>query len=109
MADVLGTELSEEKESETELRKRQRRPWDFNRSGKKGVTPELPETLGFFDISAAKREQQESSAGKSEVFEAATGTVKQIQPFLRVFRGDCTITAICFYFVFYSGGYSEIN
>ncbi|XP_027863984.1 transmembrane anterior posterior transformation protein 1 homolog isoform X2 [Xiphophorus couchianus] len=66
MADVLGTELSEEKENEIELKKRQKRPWEeFHRSGKIGITPELPETLGFFDISAVKREQQEVSADPS--------------------------------------------
>ncbi|XP_023184447.1 transmembrane anterior posterior transformation protein 1 homolog isoform X2 [Xiphophorus maculatus] len=66
MADVLGTELSEEKENEIELKKRQKRPWEeFRRSGKIGITPELPETLGFFDISAVKREQQEVSADPS--------------------------------------------
>ncbi|XP_054886380.1 transmembrane anterior posterior transformation protein 1 homolog isoform X2 [Poeciliopsis prolifica] len=66
MADVSGTELSKEKENETELKKRQKRPWEeFHRSGKIGITPELPETLGFFDISAVKREQQEISADPS--------------------------------------------
>uniref|UniRef100_A0A3B3U8T6 Transmembrane anterior posterior transformation 1 n=1 Tax=Poecilia latipinna TaxID=48699 RepID=A0A3B3U8T6_9TELE len=66
MADVSGTELSEEKENEIELKKRQKRPWEeFHRSGKIGITPELPETLGFFDISAVKREQQEVSADPS--------------------------------------------
>ncbi|XP_014866547.1 PREDICTED: transmembrane anterior posterior transformation protein 1 homolog isoform X2 [Poecilia mexicana] len=66
MADVSGTELSEEKENEIELKKRQKRPWEeFRRSGKIGITPELPETLGFFDISAVKREQQEVSADPS--------------------------------------------
>ncbi|MEQ2175934.1 hypothetical protein GOODEAATRI_022788 [Goodea atripinnis] len=64
MAGVSGTELSQEKETEIELKKRQKRPWeDFHLSGKIGITPELPETLGFFDISAVKREQQELSAG----------------------------------------------
>ncbi|KAM4732305.1 transmembrane anterior posterior transformation protein 1 homolog [Anableps anableps] len=63
MADASGTELSEEKENEIDLKKR---PWgDFHRSGKIGITPELPETLGFFDISAVKREQQELSADPS--------------------------------------------
>ncbi|KAM4586436.1 transmembrane anterior posterior transformation protein 1 homolog isoform 2-T2 [Fundulus diaphanus] len=66
MADVSGTELSEEKETEIELKKRQKRPWeDFHRSGKIRLAPELPETLGFFDISAVKREQQELSADPS--------------------------------------------
>ncbi|MEQ2255319.1 Transmembrane anterior posterior transformation protein 1, partial [Ilyodon furcidens] len=66
MAGVSGTELSQEKETEIELKKRQKRPWeDFHMSGKIGITPELPETLGFFDISAVKREQQELSADPS--------------------------------------------
>ncbi|XP_043982454.1 transmembrane anterior posterior transformation protein 1 homolog isoform X2 [Gambusia affinis] len=66
MADVSGNELSEEKENEIELKKRQKRPWEeFRRSGKIGITTELPETLGFFDISAVKREQQEVSADPS--------------------------------------------
>ncbi|XP_047209634.1 transmembrane anterior posterior transformation protein 1 homolog isoform X2 [Girardinichthys multiradiatus] len=66
MAGVSGTELSQEKETEIELKKRQKRPWeDFHMSGKIGITPELPETLGFFDISAVKREQQELLADPS--------------------------------------------
>ncbi|XP_012726294.2 transmembrane anterior posterior transformation protein 1 homolog isoform X2 [Fundulus heteroclitus] len=66
MADVSGTELSEEKETKIELKKRQKRPWDdFHRSGKIRLAAELPETLGFFDISAVKREQQELSADPS--------------------------------------------
>ena len=65
MADVSGTELSEEKETEIELKKRQKRPWDdLHKSGKLGITAELPETLGFYDISAVRREQRETSAGK---------------------------------------------
>ncbi|KAM4555204.1 transmembrane anterior posterior transformation protein 1 homolog isoform 2-T2 [Odontesthes bonariensis] len=60
MADLSGTELSEEKEAEIELRKRLKRPWDdLHRSGKIGITTELPETLGFYDISAVRREQRE--------------------------------------------------
>uniref|UniRef100_A0A3B4ESG0 Transmembrane anterior posterior transformation protein 1 homolog n=1 Tax=Pundamilia nyererei TaxID=303518 RepID=A0A3B4ESG0_9CICH len=51
MADQLGTELSEEKEAEIELKKRQKRTWEgLHKSGKIGITPELPETLGFYDI-----------------------------------------------------------
>lgn len=66
MADLLGTELSEEKEAEIELKRRQKRPWDeLHKSAKVGLTAELPETLGFYDISAVRREQQqEQSAGK---------------------------------------------
>ncbi|XP_041799851.1 transmembrane anterior posterior transformation protein 1 homolog [Chelmon rostratus] len=66
MADLSGTELSEEKEAEIELKKRQKRPWeDLHKSGKLGLTPELPETLGFYDISAVRREQREQSADPS--------------------------------------------
>ncbi|XP_045886788.1 transmembrane anterior posterior transformation protein 1 homolog [Micropterus dolomieu] len=66
MADLSGTELSEEKETETELKKRQKRPWeDLHKSGKIGLTPELPETLGFYDISAVRREQREHPADPS--------------------------------------------
>ncbi|XP_049898815.1 transmembrane anterior posterior transformation protein 1 homolog [Epinephelus moara] len=66
MADLLGTELSEEKEAEIELKKRQKRPWDdLHKSGKIGITPELPETLGFYDISAVRREQRERAADPS--------------------------------------------
>ena len=66
MADLSGTELSEEKEAEIELKKRQKRPWDdLHKSGKIGITPPLPETLGFYDISAVRREQRDLSAGKT--------------------------------------------
>ncbi|XP_070769509.1 transmembrane anterior posterior transformation protein 1 homolog [Enoplosus armatus] len=66
MADLSGTELSEEKETEIEPKKRQKRPWeDLHKSGKIGITPELPETLGFYDISAVRREQREHPADPS--------------------------------------------
>ncbi|XP_005919449.1 transmembrane anterior posterior transformation protein 1 homolog isoform X2 [Haplochromis burtoni] len=66
MADQLGTELSEEKEAEIELKKRQKRTWEgLHKSGKIGITPELPETLGFYDISAVRREQRDLSADPS--------------------------------------------
>ncbi|XP_068448997.1 transmembrane anterior posterior transformation protein 1 homolog isoform X1 [Clinocottus analis] len=66
MADLSGTELSEEKEAEIELKKRQKRPWDdLHKSGKIGLTPELPETLGFYDISAVRREQRAQPADPS--------------------------------------------
>lgn len=92
MADVLGTELSEEKENEIELKKRQKRPWEeFRRSGKIGITPELPETLGFFDISAVKREQQEVSAGNRLVCPAVK---PQIQPL-----NNLKLVLVCFDFL----------
>ncbi|KAM9850190.1 transmembrane anterior posterior transformation protein 1 homolog [Aulostomus maculatus] len=66
MADLSGTELSEEKEADIELKKRQKRPWDdLHKSGKMGVPPPLPETLGFYDISAVRREQRDLSADPS--------------------------------------------
>ncbi|XP_056239319.1 transmembrane anterior posterior transformation protein 1 homolog isoform X2 [Seriola aureovittata] len=66
MADLSGTELSEEKEAEIELKKRQKRPWeDLHKSGKIGLNPGLPETLGVYDISAVRREQRELSADPS--------------------------------------------
>ncbi|XP_037531521.1 transmembrane anterior posterior transformation protein 1 homolog [Nematolebias whitei] len=66
MADTSGTELSEEKDADIELKKRLKRSWeDLHRSGKVGITPQLPETLGFYDISAARREQRELPADPS--------------------------------------------
>ncbi|KAM3612599.1 uncharacterized protein V6R79_010813 [Siganus canaliculatus] len=66
MADISGAELSEEKEAEIGLLKRQKRPWDdLHKSGKISITPELPETLGFYDISAVRKEQQEQPADPS--------------------------------------------
>ncbi|KAL3044503.1 hypothetical protein OYC64_012906 [Pagothenia borchgrevinki] len=66
MADVSGSELSEEKEAEIELKKRQKRPWDeLHKSGKIGITPDLPETLGFYDISAVRRREQREAADPS--------------------------------------------
>ncbi|KAI3351449.1 hypothetical protein L3Q82_020303 [Scortum barcoo] len=58
MAAPLSTELSEEKEPDTEPSRRHLRAWeDLQKSAKLGLTPELPETLGFYDISAVRREQ----------------------------------------------------
>ncbi|KAA8588623.1 transmembrane anterior posterior transformation protein 1 homolog isoform X1 [Etheostoma spectabile] len=60
MADLSGTELSEE------IKKRQKRPWgDLHKSGKIGITPELPETLGFYDINSVRREQRDHPADPS--------------------------------------------
>lgn len=68
MADLSGNELSEEKEADIELKKRQKRPWDdFHKSGKIGVSPQLPETLGFYDMSAVRRQQDDTSTGKRRV------------------------------------------
>ncbi|XP_034073072.1 transmembrane anterior posterior transformation protein 1 homolog [Gymnodraco acuticeps] len=66
MADVSGSKMSEEKEAEIELKKRQKRPWDeLHKSGKIGITPDLPETLGFYDISAVRRREQREAADPS--------------------------------------------
>ncbi|XP_024125732.1 transmembrane anterior posterior transformation protein 1 homolog isoform X2 [Oryzias melastigma] len=67
MADVSGIGLSEQKEVEIELKNRQERRWGgAHRSGKlPRVTPELPETLGFYDISSVRREQRGLSADPS--------------------------------------------
>lgn len=64
MADLSGTQLSEQKGTETEPRIRQRRPWgDMHMTNKVGLTAELPETLGFYDISAVRRERREHPTG----------------------------------------------
>lgn len=64
MAAVSGSQLSEEKRAASEPSPRQRRPWDDLRtSGKIGLTAVLPETLGFYDIDAVRRERQEQAAG----------------------------------------------
>uniref|UniRef100_A0A665U7T1 Transmembrane anterior posterior transformation 1a n=1 Tax=Echeneis naucrates TaxID=173247 RepID=A0A665U7T1_ECHNA len=66
MAALPGSELSEEKEAENELRRRQRRPWDgLHKSGKIGISAGLPETLGVYDIGAVRREQREFPADPS--------------------------------------------
>ncbi|XP_062332109.1 transmembrane anterior posterior transformation protein 1 homolog isoform X2 [Osmerus eperlanus] len=58
MADSLGTGLSDKKESEIKVKKKENLLWDdARRSGKIGITPD-PETLGFYDINAVRREQQ---------------------------------------------------
>lgn len=86
MADQLGTELSEEKEAEIELKKRQKRTWEgLHKSGKIGITPELPETLGFYDISAVRREQRELSAGNCRV--ALLITVRRLKCFQLILGG----------------------
>ncbi|KAM9513885.1 transmembrane anterior posterior transformation protein 1 homolog isoform 1-T1 [Salvelinus alpinus] len=60
MADLLGTGPSDEKESENEDKKEGKRPWDNIPKSEKIVrTPDLAETLGFYDINAVRREQRE--------------------------------------------------
>lgn len=67
MAELSGSQLSEEKRGEPDPIARQRRPWgDLHMSGKIGLTATLPETLGFYDIDAVRREHQEQSAGKRD-------------------------------------------
>lgn len=93
MADQSGTELSEEKEAEIELKKRQKRPWEgLHKSGKIGITPELPETLGFYDISAVRREQRELSAGNCRV--ALLITVRHLKCFQLILGGLWALTLI---------------
>ncbi|XP_077465153.1 transmembrane anterior posterior transformation protein 1 homolog isoform X2 [Stigmatopora argus] len=63
MADASGTELSEEKEKEGDIErknKQQTRAWqDATKSAEKVIiSPQLPETLGFYDISADIRRDQ---------------------------------------------------
>lgn len=68
MADMSGTQLSDDRGGEAEPEKRQERPWgDLPMSGKVGITTELPETLGFYDLSAVKRRQREHLAGTVKV------------------------------------------
>lgn len=68
MADFSGTELSEEKEADNYLKKRLSQQWeDLHKSGDIGLTAGLPETLGFYDLSAFRREQREHSPGKPRV------------------------------------------
>ncbi|XP_038849620.1 transmembrane anterior posterior transformation protein 1 homolog [Salvelinus namaycush] len=60
MADLLGTGPSDEKETEHEDKKEGKRPWDNIPKSEKIVrTPDLAETLGFYDINAVRREQRE--------------------------------------------------
>ncbi|KAI4819236.1 hypothetical protein KUCAC02_004492 [Chaenocephalus aceratus] len=82
MADVSGSKLSEEKEAEIERKKRQKRPWDeLHKSGKIGITPDLPETLGFFDISAVRRrEQREAAAGTQQTVHGIKQPAKNMCP-----------------------------
>lgn len=88
MADQSGTELSEEKEAEIELKKRQKRTWEgLHKSGKIGITPELPETLGFYDISAVRREQRKLSAGNCRV--ALLITLRRLKCFQLIWGGGC--------------------
>ncbi|XP_036798983.1 transmembrane anterior posterior transformation protein 1 homolog isoform X2 [Oncorhynchus mykiss] len=60
MADLLGTGPSDEKETENEDKKEGKRPWDDIPKSEKVVrTPDLAETLGFYDMNAVRREQRE--------------------------------------------------
>ncbi|XP_053734600.1 transmembrane anterior posterior transformation protein 1 homolog isoform X3 [Synchiropus splendidus] len=66
MADMSGTELSEEKDADPVLQSRGGPPpWvDLHKSGRVAVSPKLPETLGFYDFSFV-RQQRENSADSS--------------------------------------------
>lgn len=65
MADTSETQLlSGEKGAKIESEKRQRRNWSYlQMSGKFGLTTELPETLGFYDLSAVKKRQKDYATG----------------------------------------------
>ncbi|XP_061747632.1 transmembrane anterior posterior transformation protein 1 homolog isoform X2 [Nerophis ophidion] len=66
MADTSGTELSDEKDADSERQNKLGLPWDgANQTGKVVISSALPETLGFYDISAARRERSEHSADPS--------------------------------------------
>ncbi|XP_049599817.1 transmembrane anterior posterior transformation protein 1 homolog isoform X1 [Syngnathus scovelli] len=70
MADTTGTELSDEKEKESDSdrkNKQQTHVWqDANKSGKGIISSPLPETLGIYDISAdIRRERRDHSADPS--------------------------------------------
>nr|XP_057920637.1 transmembrane anterior posterior transformation protein 1 homolog isoform X2 [Doryrhamphus excisus] len=66
MADASGTELSDEKEADGERKNKLNPPWDgANKSGKVVISSPLPETLGFYDISAVRRERRDHSADSS--------------------------------------------
>uniref|UniRef100_A0A3P8ZE42 Transmembrane anterior posterior transformation 1a n=1 Tax=Esox lucius TaxID=8010 RepID=A0A3P8ZE42_ESOLU len=57
MADLLGTGPSDQEETENEDKKKGKRSWDdTSRSGKISRTTDLPETLGFYDINAIRRD-----------------------------------------------------
>ncbi|KAJ8014835.1 hypothetical protein DPEC_G00019880 [Dallia pectoralis] len=60
MAELLGTRPSGREETENEDKKKGKRLWDDTpTSGKFSKTPDLAETLGFYDITAIRREQRE--------------------------------------------------
>lgn len=80
MAEISGSQLPlpEKDREEPEPSARQRRPWgDLHMPGKKlGLTATLPETLGFYDIDAVRREREEQSAGKDPPPTSLTAAVK---------------------------------
>lgn len=65
MADTSDTQvLSGEEGAKIEPDKRQRRNWSYlQMSGKFGLTTKLPETLGFYDLSAVRKRQKDYAAG----------------------------------------------
>ncbi|XP_077388587.1 transmembrane anterior posterior transformation protein 1 homolog isoform X2 [Festucalex cinctus] len=71
MADASGTELSDEKEKEADTErksKQETRPWQDANTLEKGViSPPLPETLGFYDISADIRRQRRDHSTDSSL------------------------------------------
>ncbi|KAM6953131.1 transmembrane anterior posterior transformation protein 1 homolog [Aplochiton taeniatus] len=66
MADSSETVLSDENESDIEEKKRNKNPWDaVARSSKIRTAPDFPETLGFYDINAVRREQRHENSDPS--------------------------------------------
>lgn len=65
MADASESQLlSGDKGAKIEPEKRQGRNWNYlQMSGKIGLTTKLPETLGFYDISAVRKRQKDYAAG----------------------------------------------
>lgn len=65
MADTSENQLlSGEKGAKIEPEKSQRRNWSYlQMSGKFGLTTKLPETLGFYDLSAVRERQKDYAAG----------------------------------------------
>lgn len=95
MADVSGTQLSEETGAEPEPRPRQARPWsDLHMSGKIGISAELPETLGFYDISAVRRKQREPSAGNVKPPRPMNPPISELVRVIQLFCFGATVKIV---------------
>uniref|UniRef100_A0A8C6UT54 Transmembrane anterior posterior transformation 1a n=1 Tax=Neogobius melanostomus TaxID=47308 RepID=A0A8C6UT54_9GOBI len=64
MADMTGSEPSEEKDADSaDLRRRHTQPWDdSHKSGEMDLTAGHPETLGFYDVSDDRGQQQQEQS-----------------------------------------------